>query len=122
MPRTFWYLTSSADSVARDVACLGAFITIVSVFFSAITQNVLGTYVSLQNGQSLDLVAGRVPRSEYFNLSDQPPDSELTFRKLLSIMRPKLSYHMLIYIRGAIQHRCISTCSYLQRHHLRQDR
>lgn len=65
---------------SRDVACLGAFITIVSVFFNAITQNVLGTYVSMQNGESLDLVAGRVPRSEYFNLTDQPPDSELTLR------------------------------------------
>lgn len=52
-----------------------------SVFFSAITQNVLGTYVSMQDGQSLDLVAGRVPRSEYFNLSDQPPTSELTLRE-----------------------------------------
>ena len=59
---------------------MGAFITVVSVFFNAITQNVLGTYVSMQNGESLDLVAGRVPRSEYFNLSDQPPDSELTLR------------------------------------------
>ena len=67
---------------SRDVACLGAFITIVSVFFNAITQNVLGTYVSMQNGESLDLVAGRVPRSEYFNLTDQPPDSELTLRML----------------------------------------
>jgi hypothetical protein len=67
---------------SRDVACLGAFITIVSVFFSAITQNVLGTYVSMENGQSLNLVAGRVPRSEYFNLTDQPPDSELTLRTL----------------------------------------
>jgi hypothetical protein len=73
---------------SRDVACLGAFITIVSVFFSAITQNVLGTYVSMQNGESLDLIAGRVPRSEYFNLTDQPPDSELTLRT------SQLAYHV----------------------------
>jgi hypothetical protein len=65
----------------RDVACLGAFIIILSVFFNAITQNVLSTYESSQPGMAYNLHAGRVPRSETFNRTDQPKDSELTFGK-----------------------------------------
>jgi hypothetical protein len=53
----------------------------ISVFFNAITQNVLSTYESSQPGMSYDLHAGRIPRSESFNRTDQPKDSELTFGK-----------------------------------------
>jgi hypothetical protein len=69
----------------RDVACLGAFITIVSVFFNAITQNILSTYQVIQDGERFDLHAGSVPRSIYYNRTSQPRNSpELTFSKRIS--------------------------------------
>lgn len=67
-----------ADFVYRDIACLGALITIVSVFFSAITQNVLGTYETVRDGRIADLHAGRVPRSELFNKTNQPTWTSLS--------------------------------------------
>lgn len=68
----------------RDVACLGAFITIVSVLFSTITQNVLNTYTSLQDGRMVDLRAGRVARSEYWNQTAQPQYTELNLGEFKS--------------------------------------
>lgn len=52
---------------------------IVSVFFNAITQNVVGTYESTRNGDTFDLMAGRIPRAEFFNKTSQPEDSDLSF-------------------------------------------
>lgn len=59
-------------------------IIIVSVFFNAITQNVLSTYESSRDGKFLDLHAGRVPRSEGYNKTDQPKNSELTFGEYMT--------------------------------------
>ncbi|KAM0723166.1 hypothetical protein Q7P37_001366 [Cladosporium fusiforme] len=66
---------------AWDVACLGALITIVSVFFSAVTQNVLGTYASVRDGRLVDLHAGRVPRSEFFNKTNQLKWTSLSLKQ-----------------------------------------
>jgi hypothetical protein len=83
-----------SDRMFRDLAYLGALITIVSVFFSAITQNVLNTYSSTRDGRISGLDAGRVPRSENFNLTNQPKWTGLNFRKfrkLVADQRPMLT-------------------------------
>jgi len=56
----------------RDVACLGALITIVSVFFNAITQNVLSTYQVTRDGNAFGQKAGVVPRSVFYNRTSSP--------------------------------------------------
>jgi len=68
-------------NVTRDIAYLGALITIVSVFFSAVTQNVLNTYTTTRDGRINGLDAGRVPRSENFNRTNQPLWTGLNFRE-----------------------------------------
>jgi purine-cytosine permease-like protein len=71
--------------VIRDLAYLGAVITIVSVFFSAVTQNVLNTYTTTRDGHFNGLDAGRVPRSENFNRTNQPLWTGLNFRKFFPL-------------------------------------
>lgn len=65
----------------RDLAYLGALITIVSVFFSAVTQNVLDTYTATRDGRISGMDAGKIPRSETFNRTNQPRWTGLNLRK-----------------------------------------
>jgi purine-cytosine permease-like protein len=79
---SYWHAENIIPySVIRDLAYLGAVITIVSVFFSAVTQNVLNTYTTTRDGRFNGLDAGRVPRSENFNRTNQPLWTGLNFRK-----------------------------------------
>jgi hypothetical protein len=79
----------------------------VSVFFNAITQNVLGTYESSRNGITFDLHAGKVPRSEVFNRTNQPKNSELTFSEWSMYMGEDGDQQALTFSRPKLFYRCI---------------
>jgi len=111
---------SSADSISRDLAYLGALITIVSVFFSAVTQNVLNTYTTTRDGRINGLDAGRVPRSENFNRTNQPLWTGLNFR-MWQVLGGD-SFFMLIVLRTTLLDRHNFTCRDLQRYHVRKHR
>lgn len=66
---------------SRDVACIGALITVLSVFLDAMAQNVLATGIRMEDGAAEGLAAGRVPRSEIYNLSSQGGLTGLTMRR-----------------------------------------
>ena len=62
------------------MACIGALITILSIFLDAMAQNVLATGIRVENGAIDGLAAGQVPRSEIYNLSSQSGLTGLTMR------------------------------------------
>ena len=106
--------------LTRDVAYLGALITIVSVCFSAVTQNVLDTSTTTRHGRINGLDAGRVPRSENFNRTNQTLCTGLNFRKSYSLGAINLC--MLMMHRATFLDRHNFTCRNIQRYHVRKHR